>query len=29
LTRGQNADLFIVTIGTERFEIPDAVINGG
>jgi hypothetical protein len=26
---GQNADLFIVTIGTERFEIPDAVINGG
>jgi hypothetical protein len=26
---GQNADLFIVTIGAERFEIPDAVINGG
>ncbi len=26
---GQNADLFIVTIGDERFEIPDAVINGG
>lgn len=26
---GQNADLFILTIGAERFEIPDAVINGG
>jgi hypothetical protein len=25
----QNADLFTVTIGTQRFEIPDAVINGG
>jgi len=25
----QNADLFVVTIGDQRFEIPDAVINGG
>ena len=26
---GQNADLFTVTIGEQRFEIPDAVISGG
>lgn len=25
----QNADLFMITIGTQRFEIPEAVINGG
>jgi hypothetical protein len=25
----QNADLFTVTIGEQRFEIPDAVITGG
>jgi hypothetical protein len=29
MTVGQNADLFTVTIGAQRFEIPDAVINGG
>lgn len=26
---GQNADLYTVTIGDERFEIPEAVISGG
>lgn len=25
----QNADLFVIRIGDQRFEIPDAVINGG
>lgn len=29
MTYKMNADLFIVTIGDQRFEIPDAVINGG
>lgn len=26
---GKNADLFMVTIGVQRFEIPEAVISGG
>jgi hypothetical protein len=25
----RNADLFIVSIGQQRFEIPEAVITGG
>ena len=25
----KDADLFKITIGTQRFEIPDAVVNGG
>jgi hypothetical protein len=29
MTVGRNADLFTVTIGTQRFEIPEAVISGG
>jgi hypothetical protein len=29
LTVGRNADLFTITIGAQRFEIPEAVINGG
>jgi hypothetical protein len=29
MTVGRNADLFIVQIGVQRFEIPDAVISGG
>jgi hypothetical protein len=29
MTVGRNADLFTVTIGAQRFEIPEAVINGG
>ena len=29
MTVGRNVDLFIVTIGAQRFEIPEAVINGG
>jgi hypothetical protein len=29
MTVGRNADLFTVTIGDQRFEIPEAVITGG
>ena len=29
MTVEQNADLFMVKIGKQRFEFPDAVINGG
>jgi len=29
MTVNRNADLFIITIGTQRFEIPEAVISGG
>lgn len=29
LSYNRNADLFLITIGAERFEIPDAVVNGG
>ena len=25
----QNSDLYIVTIGDQRFEIPEAVMTGG
>ena len=26
---GSNADLYLVTIGNQRFEIPEAVMTGG
>ncbi len=29
MTVGRNADLFMVTIGQQRFEIPEAAITGG
>jgi hypothetical protein len=29
MTVDRNADFFVVTIGTQRFEIPQAVITGG
>jgi hypothetical protein len=29
LTYNRSADLFLIMIGAQRFEIPDAVVNGG
>lgn len=29
LTYHRDADLFLIAIGAQRFEIPDAVVNGG
>ncbi len=29
MTVGKEADLFTVRIGSQRFEIPEAVISGG
>jgi hypothetical protein len=29
LSFNRNADLFLITIGAQRFEIPDAVVSGG